>query len=31
MAGTMKKEEGKVKGGVGVEFHDRGQLILTGG
>ena len=31
VAGMMKKEERKVKGGVGVESHDRGQLILAGG
>ena len=30
-AGTMKKEEGKVQGGVGGESDDRGQLILAGG
>ena len=30
MAGTVKKES-KVKGRVGVESHDRGQLILVGG
>ena len=30
-AGMKKEEEGEVKGGVGVESHDRGQLILAGG
>ena len=31
MAGMTKKEEEKVKGGVGVESQDRGRLILVGG
>ena len=31
VTGTMKKEEGKVKGWEGVESHDRRQLILVGG
>ena len=30
MAGTMNKEKGNVKGTVGSESHDRGQLILVG-
>ena len=31
MARTMKKEERKVRGWVGSQVHDRGQLILVGG
>ena len=31
MAGTIEKEEGRLRGGVGIKAHDRGQLIFVGG